>query len=502
MSLPRIRPFRVAPQSPEDRDLFDYRAIGDHIGYVFHSARRHKVVFAACFVIVLGLATALAAVMPLQYEVRASLLAIRNPIMDAMSNPTLNREWDAPARAAREVVTRRDNLVALCRETNFVKRHMAGRSPLGAARDWLRRTLGRPQTEEQMEEGVVDGIENRLWVNVASEGTVTIGMVWSNPQLAFDYVEAALQSFLKARHVAEISTVRETISILETHDARIQKDAIDLAVRLEEKQRALRGSRPVVRRIVPAPAPAPAPALALAPPGPVEVPEDDRRLEATLAMKQRALVDFEEAQRRRLQEFQSRLTEQLNVYAPEHPLVLETRKTIEALRGPSQQLDSLRAEVRELELESRRRGLGRASLAVPVPVPVPVQPTSPGTISIPVPADPNLPLDDPRLEYDQSQLAALLRQHSNLLDRIAAARVEIDTAEAAFKYRYSVLAPPQMPKGPLKPYVAIVLVAGVLGGLLFAFFATTVVDLRSGKVIERWQIERAMGVTILTRTER
>ncbi len=322
---------------------------------------------------------------------------------------------------------------------------------------------------------------------------MTIGMVWSNPRLAFDYVEAALQSFLKARHVAEISTVRETIGILETHDARIQKDAIDLAVRMEEKQRTLRASRPSARRYIQAPAPAPAPVHS----GPAEVPEDDRRLEATLAMKQRALIEFEEAQRRRLQDMQSRLTEQLNVYAPEHPLVLETRKTIEALRGPSQQLDQLRAEVRELEVESRRRGLGRARLPVPMQAPV----TSSG-ISIPLPADPQLPLDDPRLEYDQSQLAALLRQHSTLLDRIATARVEIDTAEAAFKYRYSVLAPPQMPKGPLQALRRHRHRGGGSGRPALRVFATTVADLRTGKVIERWQIERAMGVTILTRTER
>jgi capsular polysaccharide biosynthesis protein len=58
-----------------------------------------------------------------------------------------------------------------------------------------------------------------------------------------------------------------------------------------------------------------------------------------------------------------------------------------------------------------------------------------------------------------------------------------------------------MPKGPLKPFGLILVVAGLLGGVVFAFFAAAVADLRSGRVIERWQIERELGVTILTKLD-
>jgi hypothetical protein len=487
MNEARHRPRLTPPTSQgEDPALFDYAAIGDRLGFVLRSAGRHKLLFTACLVSVVAASAVLAAITPRQYQIQATVLALRSPIMSAFTNPGVNREWDAPARSAREMVMRRDNLIDLCKQTDFVNRHLASRSRIALMRDQLRQLLRiKPATDEQVLDGLVDGIQGKLWVLVGEEGTVTISMTWSNAQLAFDYVEAALQSFLKARHTAEISTVRDTIAILEAHDARVQTDAMDIANRLEEKERALRGKSTVRRTF--------SSVLASPPPALPEVDDEDGRVAGALAVKLRALNELEEAQRRRVQEQQAKLTEQLNVYAPEHPQVVDTRKTLEVLRGPQPQLDGLRAEVRDLENEAKRRGIGRPTIAAAAAA---------ATTTTTVPSFSDLGFsDDPRLEYERSQLAGMLRQHGNLLERIASAKVEIDTAEAAFKYRYTVLSPPQMPKGPLKPFGLILVVAGLLGGVVFAFFAAAVADLRSGRVIERWQIERELGVTILTKLD-
>jgi hypothetical protein len=471
----------MGPAAGED-NLFDYGVVGHYIGYVFRSAARHRLLFVSCFLMVVGAAAALVAVMPRQYQIEASMLTVRNPIMNAFTNPNVNREWDAPLRAAREVVMRRDNLIALCKQTDFVRRHVASRSPLGRARAWLNSALGaQPPSEDEVLDGILDAIETKLYVSVGSEGTVTIGFVWSNAQLAFDFVEAALRSFLEARHTAEISTVRETIGILESHDAGVQKEAIEIAERLEEKERSLRGRTPIRRTLPPPPISTDAPRSEV----------DDQRLQATLALKERSLMDLEESQRRRVQELQARLAEQLNVFAPGHPLVMETRAALDAARGLSTQIDALRGEVGTLEAESKHRGIGHSSL-----------PLAAMETGLPRSTLADLGLtDDPRLEYERSQLGALLRQHSNLLDRIASARVEIDTAEAAFKYRYSVISPPQMPRGPIRSRFLMIGVAGFLGGLAFAFFSCVVFDIRGGKVIEEWQVER-LGLTVLTKERR
>jgi hypothetical protein len=78
-------------------------------------------------------------------------------------------------------------------------------------------------------------------------------------------------------------------------------------------------------------------------------------------------------------------------------------------------------------------------------------------------------------------------------ERIDAANVDIDTARAAFKYRYSVVLPPEIPRSPLKPKAPLVMIAASLAGLLLALFGTTAADLRRGAVLERWQIEELLG---------
>ena len=39
-----------------------------------------------------------------------------------------------------------------------------------------------------------------------------------------------------------------------------------------------------------------------------------------------------------------------------------------------------------------------------------------------------------------------MEKYDTLLDRMNSARIELDTARAAFKYRYSIVRPPQLPK--------------------------------------------------------
>jgi hypothetical protein len=204
-------------------------------------------------------------------------------------------------------------------------------------------------------------------------------------------------------------------------------------------------------------------------------------------------MDVEEFRRRRLDDLQVQLAQQTNVYAPQHPTLMGTRKSIESLSGPSPQVDQLRAEVHDLELEVKRRGGAVAALA-----------GAGETAAMAELAEVQTRLDyaDPALDYERSQVRTLLRQHANLLDRIDAARMEMDTAQAVFKYRYTVISPPQYPRGPLRPYGLIFLGSGVLGGLAFGLFATTLADVRGGRVVERWQVERQLRLPVLAETRR
>src|SRR5512140_2356881 len=125
------------PPPPQDPDVFDYGVIRDYLGFVFRSARRHKLIFTSCFVAVMATAAFLAAVLPSKYQVEATVLAQRSPLMGTLTNPGVNRDGDAPARAAKETVMSRDNLVALCKQTRFLERHRESRAPIADFREWL-----------------------------------------------------------------------------------------------------------------------------------------------------------------------------------------------------------------------------------------------------------------------------------------------------------------------------------------------------------------------------
>ena len=82
--------------------------------------------------------------------------------------------------------------------------------------------------------------------------------------------------------------------------------------------------------------------------------------------------------------------------------------------------------------------------------------------------------------------------------RVEAARLELDTARAAFKYRFSVVNPPMTPRRPTAPNVPFILIAGILGGIMFAFVACAGIDVWRRTVCETWQIERQLKLPVLS----
>ncbi len=468
----RAEPALERPPAAEP-DALGFPTLAEHMGFVLGAPRRHWVLALGSFACVAALAVATVRVIPHRYQVQASILAQRSPVMATLSNPGMNREWDAPARAAREVVIRREHLLALADETHLVERYLANRAPAVRARDWLvRRLTGRERDLARLRDDLVDAVAERLWVTVSPEGAVTITFVWSDPQLASQIVQAALQTFLDERYASEIKAVGETVAILQGHDARVQHDLADTLERVEDKERQLgiRSLRPVGAALQ---------SRAAAP------DEEATRLEGLLVARRRALTDLETFRQQRLADLQTQLAREQAIYAPSHPTLMTTRQTVESLSQPSPQITALRAEAQDLERQLAARGRPTGDADAPMQSRL---------------ADLRLSLagtDDPRLEFERRRLEDLLRQHSNLLDRIDAARVEMDTAKAAFKYRYSMIVPPRLPRDPLHPYELLAAVGGLLGGVAMAFFASAVADLASGRVVERWQLERSLGLPVL-----
>jgi uncharacterized protein involved in exopolysaccharide biosynthesis len=447
-------------------DVLDLGLARDWAMFALRAPGRHKLLALACFLAIVSAAAAALEVLPKRYQVRATVLAQPNPLfIDIAQSVGLTQ-------AAREIILRRDNVLAMLKQTKFVERHEATRAPAARFKAWVFERLLGPRSREQRLEDAADAVEERLWVGIGGTGTLDFSFEWSNAELAYDVVQAAIQSFIESRYAAEVSSIAETIAILEEHSTRLNHD---IGVKTKDVQALERELRPTRR-----------PAVVRRPPRRMVQDEELPKLEARLAEKRRALAEVEDYRRRQASELQAQLLQQQTIYADRHPVLEATRRNIAALSAQSTSTNTLRSEVSELEREVTARGARPADAARD-------QPFAPAVPEL----GSSLIEEDPRLEYERYKLGLMVRQENALLERIDAARLTMDTANAGFKYRYSVVSPPQMPKGPVKPRQGKVLAGGVIGGLLFALFASVARDLWGGRVVERWQLERQLGVEVI-----
>src|SRR6185369_4914644 len=153
-----------------------------------------------------------------------------------------------------------------------------------------------------------------------TEWTVNISIEWPNADQAFRLVEAALQSFLEDRHNAEVSTIAETITILEGHATSL-REAIDSSVE-DMRHASVPKSKPDSAR----------PAVVFRrDPAREAIRAEAAEVKAMLESKRRAIRDMEEFRRRRLSELQVELSQQRSVYAERHPTIQKLEQSISAL---------------------------------------------------------------------------------------------------------------------------------------------------------------------------
>src|SRR4051812_10124359 len=175
---------------PNEADLFDYALIKDYLTYVLGSISRHRWFCAFVVVAIFGVTFVLLWALPKTYHCETTLLALKNSVLTKNVNPGAPEDWaEDPTRAAREAILRHDNLVALVRQTDLVKKWPRSRAPLLKLKDRIYEALrrGRPIPEEDQVAAMVGTLETRLDAEVAS-GTVTIALDWPDATTAYELV--------------------------------------------------------------------------------------------------------------------------------------------------------------------------------------------------------------------------------------------------------------------------------------------------------------------------
>ncbi len=485
------------PIAPEEPALFDTKLASQVTGFVLRGVRRHRWLSLMAFTLVLSLGIAAAVLLPRTYHAESKLLANSNELIRALGNPRSALRSDDPTRAARELIFAHDNIVSLIRQTNLMKNWDETRPAVVKFKDQVTRLFSGEQTEEEKIEAMVGLLEKRLQVSTDQQ-TVTIEITWHDAQMAYLLVDTAQQNFLETRHVTEMTAISEALSILEMHGSQVQKSVDDALHELERVRE--------VRRKGAGGGAAPAPTVEAAP-QPLDPPEprasateqELAQLKFLLNSKKRALGDLDDFRGRRVRELTTQLQEQKVQYADQHPVVLDTMSRIEALKLDSPQMMQVKADIDGIEQEYRRKG-GRDPDSLVEPTVRPRATQRRATQST-AELSPSELADDPLVDFARNNLRVASAKYEELLMRIDSARIEQDTARAAFKYRYSVVRPASVPRKPEKPNVPVVLAISFMAALCAGLFVGGLRDWSSGRLVEPWQVERALGLTVLSQVK-
>jgi uncharacterized protein involved in exopolysaccharide biosynthesis len=212
--------------------------------------------------------------------------------------------------------------------------------------------------------------------------------------------------------------------------------------------------------------------------------------------KKAAIKDLEEMRRRRVSELQTKLTELRATYAESHPAIVDATQMLEALSQESPQLAQLKKEEAALHNQYLGRTSRSPEATMGESLSRPLRATSVRATAEPATGD------DRETEFAKAQLRVAAEAYDKLLERIEGMHMELEAARAALKYRYVVVKPAQRPREPIKPKPAKILGGGAAAAVFLSILVAVIADLRSGKVYERWQLERALRLPVLAEIRR
>jgi uncharacterized protein involved in exopolysaccharide biosynthesis len=507
----------AADHTPVADPLIDYRQILDYTGFAVRSLLRHKLLAVATIVLVVGLTVIGLLIAPKSYHVETKLLAQRNAVMAALSNPGRSVPWDAdaPTRAAAETVLRRDNLLALAAETDLLRQWEQRRAPVLRLKDWLIATTTRHTvTPDEKLDSLIGLLEARMKVDAGpvGDGTVIISLDWPDGEMAYKLVQSAQQKFIEARQVAETAAIGESINILQQYSASLRLDVdrtLEELNKTQARERLLEKPRSRVALARPPPAsagPTLAPSLGVPQLGEsIDADPDLKKVKTSLDAKRLELSRLEEGRQRQIGDLQTRLAQLKTVYTANNPTVQAVEQNLIAVSQDQPQALRLAGEIEELQadydkriadatdaqIKSQLTKRSAAAAAAAVGASVPQEsPVTEMTAAVPAKLDASS-------EFATLRLRSELNQLESVLERTDGARIELAVSQAAFKYRYTIVRPAQEPREPSSPNRRMIILAGVIASLMLALGVVVSKDLLSNCILESWQIERRLGLPVL-----
>lgn len=466
---------RASAQSSGGDDDEPQVSMTDRVREAARSASRRKLLSAAMILLGIALTVVAAMLAPRTYGVEGRILVTRTQTLGAGGANTFPQTGDEQKALAKEYVEQviaRDNIISIVQQTKMVDRWDKMRQPHRRLIDAVNEKLGTPMpTDDQKFEALVRMIEARLRVDVDAT-TVTFSLDWTEPESARDIVQAAVDNFQKKRFQVEVGVLPEQLRATQQKVDEKRKQVGDLFDKWQQAEAAKNPTKPGTKFV------AQTRDVAVVEAG------GDPALAKKLELVRADIAAREDAKKQRLMELNNKLSEMQATYAPGHPDMIALKANIASTQQDPPELVSLRAQERTIREEyeaSKNRGTTKKETVMVA------QPGAP---------DPGVPTT-PRSAEDLKGLYELARtQYGEMQYELEKKKAEQQSQELAFKNRYSVTKPPEVPGAPKKPVSLIAAVVGLFATIAFALFVASVADRFSGVFFEPRDVRDRLGLPV------
>jgi len=472
-------------------------------GFVTRAPRRHPLLAIVVFVTVASLGLALAAVTPNTYRASVKLQVQRSLAIRALTstNEKLQQiEWESPTKDVQGMILRRDNLVALAKEANLVERFYQTRPASLRFKDKIMAYLSSPPSDDDKLKGMVYTLESRLTAEAPDDTTVIISVDWTNPAIAYELVTLVQKNFEEARYDSDVAVIKDSVAVLEEH-AKAESAHVDAEIVAYQKTVA---ERVPASRTPGAAARAPGFSGVRSAPGagPAEVADLDAA--KALEAKRMEISALEAAHQQAITTVRQQLVQAQLTLTPLHPTVMALQKQLDALSQPPPELAAAQADERALMAQIAPPRPAVAAPAAAVAAPPRHVSEEIGDAAAPEP--PSAPRGDPNLDgplrLAESKLTAAIHSYEDSIARIDSTRAELDIARAAYKHRYTVVTPAELPERPKRRMSMMIGVGSLVGAVVLALLLSALADFAKGTIVEPWQVPRALKVEVLCELDR
>jgi uncharacterized protein involved in exopolysaccharide biosynthesis len=493
------------------------------VGFFVRASKRHRgLMWTVCALGLIGGVSA-AVYAPPVFDSSCKILVQKSSAMQLLSNPNANVQNESAGdtmSSAPDIILRRENLVAVIEETQLRERWTARRPPLPRLKDKMIQKAFGEFTDEIKQRVLIGMLEKKVFVSHDEGSILKIRVEWQDADTAFALVSAFEQRFLADKSTSEASVTSEAIAILEEESKRSAQgidtsltDLLKVSDKIKSSQRP-----PLPEALTPGSTSAPLHArngtggVAARPTAPT-VPTVN--VAALLAEKRAAIRAVRDPWQQRLADARAQMASLRATYTEQHPQVVALQSQITAASLKPAELVALEEDERSLLADLAAQAAPQAappppSMTAPRPTsrrgaPAPAPDTATMDAPLPAPTGPRLTWNGatfavgeaPEVVAARERLTAATRKYEDVAGRLDTARIQLQSLQAAFKYRFIVVQPPEPARTPAKPNRVLLLLAGIVGGLVLGLLCGGIKDLLRGRFVEPWQVSRRLRLPLL-----